>query len=84
MDSSINIGYKNLIAGRNIGNGVLFGCGEENRQKEAFLCLTAQKEQGCFEISEIRKNNNLARYIRTRNLLTVEYYEEIRYNFIKN
>lgn len=34
VDSSINIGYKNLIAGRNIGNGVLFGCGEESWQKK--------------------------------------------------
>lgn len=50
VDSSINIGYKNLIADRNIGNGVLFDCVEESRQKEASPCLTAQKEQGCFEI----------------------------------
>jgi hypothetical protein len=50
VDSSINIGYKNLITDRNIGNGVLFDCGEESRQKEASPCLTAQKEQGCFEI----------------------------------
>jgi hypothetical protein len=50
VDSSINIGYKNLVTGRNIGNGVLFGCGEESRQKEASPCLTAQKGQGCFEI----------------------------------
>jgi hypothetical protein len=50
VDSSINIGYKNLVTGRNIGNGVLFGCGEESRQKEASPCQTAQKEQGCFEI----------------------------------
>ena len=28
VDSSINIGYKNLVTGRNIGNGVLFGSGE--------------------------------------------------------
>lgn len=41
VDSSINIGYKNLIADRIIGNGVLFGCGEESRQKEASPCLTA-------------------------------------------
>ena len=39
VDSSINIGYKNLVTGRNIGNGVLFGCGEESRQKEASPCL---------------------------------------------
>jgi hypothetical protein len=49
VDSSINIGYKNLVTGSNIGNGVLFGCKEESWQK-SIPCLTAQKEQGCFEI----------------------------------